>query len=182
MQTLRTLTFCVASLAFTGFASAQTVANAAVATSAKQGSKPVAKVAAAPSAAATPPAADGEQLMAASLTLFGAYQCEYNQTVTVSKHPTADGYVNVAHAGQVFTMKPVRSMTGAVRLEQVSGGMLMVQIPSKSMLMDTKIGKRVVDGCKHEEQRKEVDTANSLGINAPGQVVVGGAAPAQPRR
>ena len=68
-------------------------------------------------------------------------------------------------------MKPVRSSTGALRLEEVAGGpMLMVQIPSKSMLMDTVRGRRIVDACIHEEQAKEVSAPNSLGMNLPGQV------------
>jgi hypothetical protein len=33
--------------------------------------------------------------------------------------------------------------------------MLMLQIANKSMLMDTKIGQRVVDECVHEKQRAQ---------------------------
>ena len=32
--------------------------------------------------------------------------------------------------------------------------MLMIQIANKSMVMDTKIGQRLVDGCMHEVQRE----------------------------
>jgi hypothetical protein len=48
-----------------------------------------------------------------------------------------------------------------------------VQIPTKSMLMDTVRGRRIVDACVHEEQVKEAraDTnTNALGMNLPGQV------------
>jgi hypothetical protein len=62
-----------------------------------------------------------------------------------------------------------------VRLEAVGNGpMLMVQIPTKSMLMDTVRGRRIVDACVHEEQVKEARTAqtdtNALGMNLAGQV------------
>jgi hypothetical protein len=70
-------------------------------------------------------------------------------------------------------MKPVRSSTGALRLEEVGNGpMLMVQIPTKSMLMDTVRGRRIVDACVHEMQAKEAGAdSNALGMNSlPGQV------------
>jgi hypothetical protein len=171
MQTLRLLIVCAASLALCNGALAQTSAKSSSAKSVAK-KKTVAVEAEAPVATTPPPAADEEQLVAAALTLFGQYDCEYNQKLMVSRNPTANGYVDVLHGKRTFTMKPVRSPTGAVRLEEVSGSMLMVQIPSKSMLMDTKLGKRVVDACKNDEQRKEVDIANSLGINAPGQIAL----------
>jgi hypothetical protein len=55
---------------------------------------------------------------------------------------------------RTWTMKPVLSHTGALRLEDVKGRMLMLQIANKSMLMDTQIGQRVVDNCVHEKQRE----------------------------
>jgi len=50
-------------------------------------------------------------------------------------------------------MKPVLSNTGAIRLEDVKGAALLIQILTKSMLMDVKAGRRMVDGCVHEVQR-----------------------------
>ena len=35
-----------------------------------------------------------------------------------------------------------------------------LQIPSKSMLMNSKIGQRMVDSCTHAEQRLAVTTKN----------------------
>jgi hypothetical protein len=179
MHALRTLTLCVASLTLTGLALAQVPTKVTGKQSLKSAAKTLIAV------AAPPPAADEEQLMAAALALYGQFDCEYDQKMMVNKHPTVDGYIDVTLGKQTFLMKPVRSMTGAVRLEEVSGSMLMVQIPSKSMLMDTKMGKRIVDACKNDEQRREVETANSLGINAPGQVQATADAStvvAQPRR
>jgi len=116
-------------------------------------------------------AADQEQLIAASQTYYGPYDCEFKQTLSIAKHEI-DGYVVVTFSSKAYTMKPVRSSTGAVRLEEVGNGpMLMVQIPTKSMLMDTVRGRRIVDACVHEVQAKEIVTdSNSLGMNLPGQV------------
>jgi len=122
--------------------------------------------------------ADQEQLLAADETYYGPYDCEFKQTLSISKHPV-EGYVVVTFSSKAYTMKPVRSSTGAVRLEEVAGGpMLMVQIPTKSMLMDTVRGRRIVDACIHEVQAKEVTTdTNSLGMNMPGQVNTADASP-----
>ena len=123
--------------------------------------------------------ADQEQLFAAAQTYYGPYDCEFKQTLSITKHQV-DGYVVVTFSSKAYTMKPVRSSTGAVRLEEVGNGpMLMVQIPTKSMLMDTVRGRRIVDACVHEVQAKEATTdTNSLGMNMPGQVNTADASPA----
>lgn len=115
--------------------------------------KPAATKKAAP-AAAPLPAADAEQLAAAERAHTGEYQCEFSQSIDVSMNPKANGYLDVKHNKQVWTMKPVVSSTGAVRLEDVKGQTLLLQIANKSMLMDTKAGRRVVDGCVHEKQKE----------------------------
>ena len=153
-STLTALTALAASLMFATVASAQTSA-------AKPAAKPAANVAKAPAAKkAAPvvpeaplPAAGSEQLAAADMTHFGDYACDFDQTVQVVVAPKYAGYVDVNFKKQTWTMKPVLSSTGALRLEDVKGRMLMLQIANKSMLMDTQIGQRLVDGCVHEKQR-----------------------------
>jgi hypothetical protein len=62
-------------------------------------------------------------------------------------------YVDVKHLKSTYVMKPVLSSTGAVRLEDVRGEALMVQIAAKSMLLNTKTAQRIVDACVSEKQR-----------------------------
>lgn len=116
--------------------------------------KPVAKPAAKPAAPAPLPQASQDQIDAAGRTHYGTYACEFNETVDVGVSQRAPGYVEVKYKNSVFTMKPVASSTGALRLEDVAGRTLMLQIANKSMLMDTKIGQRLVDNCVHPEQAK----------------------------
>jgi hypothetical protein len=117
--------------------------------------KPAAKAKAKPAAPAeaAPPAASDEQKANAGLAHLGEYACEFDQTVVVAAHPKHEGYLDMKHKAQNWVMKPVLSSTGALRLEDVKGRMLMIQIANKSMVMDTKIGQRLVDGCMHEKQR-----------------------------
>ncbi|MFP5397725.1 MAG: hypothetical protein ACLGIT_05305 [Gammaproteobacteria bacterium] len=99
------------------------------------------------------PVAAGEQVAAASLAHFGEYQCEFDQKLLVAMNPKHDAYLDVSFRNRTYTMKPVLSHTGAVRLEDVRGQMLLVQIATKSMMIDTKLGQRIVDACMHEKQR-----------------------------
>lgn len=135
-----------------------TVAVAQSAAPAKPAAKKVAAKKSAPKAAAAAapvalPAADADQMAAAERTYLGEYQCEFSQSIDVSMNPKANGYVDVRHQKHVWTMKPVLSSTGALRLEDVKGQTMLLQIANKSMLMDQKAGRRVVDGCVHEKQK-----------------------------
>lgn len=98
------------------------------------------------------PPAPGEQLAAAAMTYFGDYACEFDQSLQVSLNPRFDGYVDVRFGKQLLTMKPVLSQTGALRLEDVRGRLMLLQIGVKSMLFDVQSGHRLVDECVHERQ------------------------------
>lgn len=180
MNRLVSLLLLGASLVLPGMAAAQ--------------AQPATRPARAANTAPAPPApsgplaaADGEQLLAASLVLVGRYDCEYGQIMTISRTADSEGYVDAEIMRRKATFKPVRSTTGALRLEEVrSGALLLVQIPSKTILMDTKAGKRLVDGCQHEEQKREAATAAAegakLGIDSPGQISVSGTAAGTARK
>lgn len=142
-----------------GPASAQTTAPAK--STAQKASKPAAKAKAKAKAPeeAPLPSADKTQMDAAERTFFGNYECELNQTIDVGMSTKAPGYVDVSFKKKTYTMKPILSSTGALRLEDVKGAMLLIQIANKSMMMDTKVGQRVVDGCVHEKQRASASAA-----------------------
>ncbi len=137
------------------FATASLQANAAVTTKAKTPVRAAAKKPVAPPPAPAPlPDADTEQLEAAQLAYLGHYECEFKQSIEIESHPTHPGYINVRLLKQLFTMKPVRSITGALRLEDVTGRTLMIQIANKSMLLDVNAGQRLVDDCVSPAQRE----------------------------
>lgn len=148
---LSILTALAASLLLATAAQAQTAAAKPAVKTGKPAAKAPAKKAA--PAEAVLVKADADQLRAASMTHTGDYACEFNQTVHVAASPQSEGYVDLRYKNQNWTMKPVLSSTGALRLEDVKGRMLMLQIANKSMLMDTQRGQRVVDDCVHEKQR-----------------------------
>ena len=149
-------------------AGAQVPAKPAASATPKPASKSSPAKAAVKAPAALPlPAADAEQLSAAGIAHLGDYPCELGESVSVLATPSYEGYVDVHHKKAVHTMKPVLSSTGALRLEDVRGRMLMLQIANKSMLMDVKAGQRVVDNCVHEKQQAAaaLPPTESLGID-----------------
>ena len=158
---IASLAAAAAVLTSTHNAVAQTTDKAAAKPAAAAASKPAA-TAKKPAAAAKPapkaaaskalPAPTPEQLTAADRALKGSYDCDFNQKINVSQN-SSQGYVDVTSGKNKYTMKPILSSTGALRMEDVTGRMLLLQIANKSMLMDTKLGQRVVDNCVHPSQK-----------------------------
>ena len=143
MKLLSTIAIAAA-LSVASFASmAETAAKPA-----KKGAKPAAAV------AADPTAASPAQLAAAERVYYGTYNCELDKTVQVSTLPKFPGYAELRFGKSVYVMKPVESATGAIRLEDVKGETLVVQIAAKSMLLNVKTGQRILDGCVNEKQGK----------------------------
>jgi hypothetical protein len=127
------------------------------ASTAPRANKPAAKKAVLPPPPPPPLAdADEEQLAAVERTYLGVYDCEFKQSIGITRN-LKPGYIDVSWQKETFTMKPVLSSTGALRLEDVTGRTLMIQIANKSMLMDTKVGRRLVDECLHPEQRAAIE-------------------------
>lgn len=148
--------------------------TAATKPAAKPAAKSVAKAKSAPAKKAPPPPpepvlveADEAQLAAAERAHLGDYACEFKETVHIDRHPKNAGYINVAWKKQLITMKPVLSSTGALRLEDVSGRTLMIQIANKSMLLDTRIGQRLLDDCVHPEQERLMAAAKAARLADP---------------
>ena len=82
----------------------------------------------------------------------GQIACELGQSVLVEADAANPGFFFVTAKGQRFHMAPGLSRIGAVRLEDVRGGALWLQIANKSMLMNTRLGQRMADECMSEHQ------------------------------
>jgi len=149
------------------FLAAGAIALPATAQTAAPAAKPAAKAAAKPAPAAPKkpemiiPEAYPEQVKAAEMVYYGKYDCEFNQTVDIEQSPKHSSYVVVKHNKGEWLMKPVLSSTGAIRLEDVRGETLMVQIASKSMLLNTMTARRIVDECISPKQRELIEAAKA---------------------
>ncbi len=93
------------------------------------------------------------QLEIASRVMIGNAKCEFDQQVSVFPVDGKPGHFHVGYKNAKYTMVPQETTTGAVRLEDHRAGVMWLQIPTKSMLMNSKIGQRMVDSCTQSQQR-----------------------------
>lgn len=98
------------------------------------------------------PALNEEQMAASERVHAGDAQCEFNQKVQLTPHPEKPGRFRLQFGKMVYNMTPEPTTTGAVRLEDKAAGVVWLQIPTKSMLMNAKLGQRMVDSCQHADQ------------------------------
>ncbi|HRM00878.1 MAG TPA: hypothetical protein PLE22_15700 [Acidovorax sp.] len=82
----------------------------------------------------------------------GRIPCELGASVTVSADTASPGRFHVEGKGFKYYMTPVATTTGTVRLEDIKGGAVWLQIANKSMLMNQKLGQRLADECMSPEQ------------------------------
>ncbi|HEX6705158.1 MAG TPA: hypothetical protein VF169_10390 [Albitalea sp.] len=132
------------------------IAGSVLATESAKPAKKPAKTeakAAAPATAATTEQVSQNQLDIASRVLTGDARCEFDQKVSVHAIDGKPGHFKVGFKNATYTMVPQETTTGAVRLEDKHNGIVWIQIPSKSMLLNGKIGQRLVDGCTQTQQR-----------------------------
>lgn len=157
-------------------AAAALLCGAAAAAPKKPAVKRPAPAAAAP-ATADEPLSDAQREIARHV-FTGRADCEFAQTVDVQPLAGQPGRFSVVQGKLRYTMSPQETTTGAVRLEDRVRGVVWIQIPAKSMLMDMKAGRRLVDACLHTEQRgATVTAASALGI-LPGSAAAAAAAEA----
>ena len=105
--------------------------------------------------------ASPDQVKAADLVFYGRHDCEFDQSFTLAQSAKHAAYVDLKSGKSSWLMKPVLSSTGAIRLEDVRGQTLLVQIAAKSMLLDVKAGKRLNDECIGDKQRELVAEAKA---------------------
>ncbi|MCV2360853.1 hypothetical protein LNV08_17910 [Paucibacter sp. TC2R-5] len=161
MQTIRPL--FKSSVLACALALASAPAWSAVADSSKAKSRPAAKATPAPKAPIAEPVdntpLNEEQIAVAPQVHAGDANCEFKNKVTVTPDPENPGRFRLQFGKLVYNMVPEPTTTGAVRLEDKKAGVVWLQIPTKSMLMNTKVGQRMVDYCMHSAQVSEAQSA-----------------------
>ena len=93
-----------------------------------------------------------EDIEIAKRVFVGTIPCELGSSVTVTASTRRPGFFLVQTKGARFSMHPVESRTGAIRLEDPKRGALWLQLGNKSMLMSQKLGQRLADECMSPEQ------------------------------
>ena len=99
---------------------------------------------------------DANRLGIAARVLTGKAQCEFNLSVDVEPLAGKPGYFQVHFKNASYVMVPEETTTGAIKLQERRSGVIWLQIPTKSMLLDEREGHRLVDACTLAEQRAAV--------------------------
>jgi hypothetical protein len=100
----------------------------------------------------------------------GRMVCELGNFVSVTPDPQQPSRFVVQMKKNTYLMSPVETTTGAVRLEDTQAGAMWLQLPHKSMLMNSKLGQRMADECQSERQTV---TAQAMKLNPPPSLLDG---------
>ncbi len=116
-----------------------------------------------PQTAALAPAVAAPAPQSTDEVWAGAYQCELSEKVQLRPGQAAD-QVELQWKGQRWQLRRTDSRSGAMRLEDATAHVVWIQLANKSMLLDQRQGKRLLDECQHEVQ---VQTAAQMKTNPP---------------
>lgn len=91
----------------------------------------------------------------------GLYLCEHAEKIILRPGAASD-QVELQWKAQRWQLRRVDSRSGALRLEDPGARMVWIQLGNKSMLLDQRLGKRLLDECQHDIQ---VETAARMKNN-----------------
>lgn len=108
-----------------------------------------------------------DELLIAQRVHTGRIACELGAHVNVNAIAQSPGHFQIDGKGFKYSMVPVATTTGTVRLEDKQAGAVWLQIANKSMLMNQKLGQRLADECMSPEQ---LQVAEAIKKNPPPSV------------
>ncbi len=74
--------------------------------------------------------------------------CEFGKRVSVQGNPQTDNAIDLRWQGERYRLLRIRTSTGANRFEDYASGLVWISIPSKAMLLNSKLGEPVANECK----------------------------------
>ena len=86
------------------------------------------------------------KLVAPPVLVTGRFNCELGNRVEIESDGNSGA--NLSWKGSKYAMVPVATTTGAVRFENRASGLVWIQIPAKSMLLNTKQGAQLANECR----------------------------------
>ncbi len=92
-------------------------------------------------------ALSSRQLNIARNVQTGSFSCAFGITVSIAPDSRMKGRFTLGSGNKRYTLYPAPTTNGAVRLEDNKAGIVWLQLPSKSMLVSQKEGRRVADEC-----------------------------------
>jgi membrane-bound inhibitor of C-type lysozyme len=84
------------------------------------------------------------------------YRCELGNKVTIYKNDNDAEHIALRWKNRIHRMSRVGTTTGALRFENPVFGIIWIGIPSKGILLDSKLNRQLANECKNAEQSKPV--------------------------
>ena len=109
-----------------------------------------------PDGSAVPLTPEDEPDISDSDTVTTDFNCELGNKVTVYHNVKDEKSIAVRWKKRLHRLMRVGTTTGAVRFENPNFGLIWIGIPSKSMLLDSRLNRQLANECKNADQEKAV--------------------------
>jgi len=122
----------------------------------KKAAAATAAAAAAATVAANPLEVDEPDITDTKIT---EYACELNNKLTIYTNEGDDSHIALRWKQRLHRLARVGTTTGALRFENPHWGLIWIGIPSKGILLDSKLNRQLANECKNAEQSAIVAAA-----------------------
>lgn len=99
-------------------------------------------------AAARPAGAKGKPQQLNFKLVSGTYRCELGQRIEIERNARHADLINLSWQGSRHTLQRADSNSGLPRYEDRQSGLLWIDLPWKSVLMDANSGRPLANECK----------------------------------
>jgi hypothetical protein len=89
------------------------------------------------------------------------YTCELNNKVTIYSNVNDDAHIALRWKKRLHRLDRVGTTTGAMRFENTNFRLIWIGIPSKGILLDSRLNRQLANECKSPEQSKPIVAAAS---------------------
>jgi len=87
------------------------------------------------------------------------YACELGNAITIYTNEKDEAHIALRWKKRLHRLERVGTTTGALRFENKNYGLIWIGIPSKGILLDSKLNRQLANECKNAEQTKPLVTA-----------------------
>jgi hypothetical protein len=93
-------------------------------------------------------------------TVVTEYSCELNNKVTIYSNEKDDAHIALRWKKRLHRLDRVGTTTGAIRFENTNFRLIWIGIPSKGILLDSRLNRQLANECKSAEQSKPLVAAD----------------------
>ena len=89
------------------------------------------------------------------------YTCELNNKVTIYSNDNDDAHIALRWKKRLHRLDRIGTTTGALRFENTNFRLIWIGIPSKGILLDSRLNRQLANECKSAEQAKPLEATAS---------------------